>query len=500
MKENYLSRKALLACLLFIMMVTTNVFGQIGIGTVTPNASSVLDVSSTTKGMLTPRMTTVQRTAITTPADGLIVYDTDLKSFYYYNTTTATWIKINSEADGRLKFKRIKSTDVLATVLAAELSAGGGAKYLLDTGTLYEINGSIYPNFPIDLNNAYLEGLDTNEDKLIRVSGNLFEGAFGGSIRNLTLVAAAGSVFNLNGAATESLIFRDCILASSASCGLIKGFGLVFINVVNYSGNAAGMTYEDISRLLINNSGWFSNNSGSYERLVGTFALVEKLGGFSDVTGANFGFDVSANPIITGDAVLESTVFTGTLTTGGYVKPYTVGTYPGYNFTGDWNVRSAGIFTETDATATGNLFDPSNTATTRTTTTVQNTGYKLTTNPTTATNLLRFASTTTGRLTYKGEKTRTFQVTASISFIETTAGSNTTYVFYVAKIATNGTTVTALPETETFNDTNGGFIQSFPVSGSVVLATNESVEIWVKRINTGTKINVDTYSFNITAR
>jgi hypothetical protein len=63
---------------------TQNVKAQVGIGTTSPAASSMLDISSTTSGLLTPRMTTTQRTAISSPADGLIVYDTVLKSFYYW--------------------------------------------------------------------------------------------------------------------------------------------------------------------------------------------------------------------------------------------------------------------------------------------------------------------------------------------------------------------------------------------------------------------------------
>ena len=50
-----------------------------------PNASAMLDVKSTTKGMLVPRMTTAQRTAIATPAKGLLVFDTDNSSFWFYN-------------------------------------------------------------------------------------------------------------------------------------------------------------------------------------------------------------------------------------------------------------------------------------------------------------------------------------------------------------------------------------------------------------------------------
>jgi uncharacterized protein (TIGR02145 family) len=52
-------------------------YAQVGIGTTTPNPSAALDVTSTTKGLLPPRMTEAQRDAISTPAAGLIVYCTD---------------------------------------------------------------------------------------------------------------------------------------------------------------------------------------------------------------------------------------------------------------------------------------------------------------------------------------------------------------------------------------------------------------------------------------
>jgi hypothetical protein len=57
----------------------------------TPNPSAMLDVSSTSKGLLMPRMTTLQRNAIATPAEGLKVYDTDTKTFWFYNGTG--WIQ-----------------------------------------------------------------------------------------------------------------------------------------------------------------------------------------------------------------------------------------------------------------------------------------------------------------------------------------------------------------------------------------------------------------------
>ena len=62
--------------------------------------SAILDVKSTTKGMLIPRMTTAQRTAIASPANGLMVYDTDLLKFYYYNGTSWTTFSSGSEKIG----------------------------------------------------------------------------------------------------------------------------------------------------------------------------------------------------------------------------------------------------------------------------------------------------------------------------------------------------------------------------------------------------------------
>jgi hypothetical protein len=61
-------------------------YGQnnVGIGTTTPDPSSVLDMQATDKGMLVPRMNSAQRLAIVAPVNALLVFDTDIDCFYYF--------------------------------------------------------------------------------------------------------------------------------------------------------------------------------------------------------------------------------------------------------------------------------------------------------------------------------------------------------------------------------------------------------------------------------
>lgn len=68
--------------------------GSVGIGAnTTIDASAILDIKSTTKGFLPPRMTNAQRTAIATPAVGLVVYCTDAtEGLYIYKSTGWTFI------------------------------------------------------------------------------------------------------------------------------------------------------------------------------------------------------------------------------------------------------------------------------------------------------------------------------------------------------------------------------------------------------------------------
>lgn len=85
---------------------TCTLTAQIGIGTNTPDTTAQLDVYSTSKGFLMPRMNTIQRKNINKPAIGLMVFDTDKNSLYFFDG--AKWAAIGSFAEKDvLPFSRV---------------------------------------------------------------------------------------------------------------------------------------------------------------------------------------------------------------------------------------------------------------------------------------------------------------------------------------------------------------------------------------------------------
>jgi|TARA_B110000977_G_scaffold187200_1_gene254051 hypothetical protein len=86
--------------LLAAVLLTASTCAQVGIGTTTPDASSALDITSNTKGLLIPRMTTAQRDAISSAAKGLIVFNTTLNTLQINegDATTANWVSLTSAA------------------------------------------------------------------------------------------------------------------------------------------------------------------------------------------------------------------------------------------------------------------------------------------------------------------------------------------------------------------------------------------------------------------
>lgn len=141
MKYNLFS----IAFLLILLSSTTTLLGQ-GVGinddNSTPDASAMLDVKSTNKGMLVPRMTSTQRSTIAAPATGLLVFDQTTTSFWFYDG--AAWIELASgnisglsDTDLDTKIDVEQTTDADSIVFTIE-----GIEYWSMVGARLETNNT----------------------------------------------------------------------------------------------------------------------------------------------------------------------------------------------------------------------------------------------------------------------------------------------------------------------------------------------------------------------
>lgn len=386
----------------------------------------------------------------------MLVYNTggSLTNGYHYWNGTA-WVLLYTSVNARNNFVLVKS--------ASDFPAPVGGIITLSPGVTYEINGTITLTSRINLNGAWLRGVDAVNDRLVYTpaSGELFTGSFGGNIKTLTLTApnSGATLFNLNAAgANRNLIMENLYISGCNNIGTIAGFGgTVFMQTVAYFTNTNGITFSNDTNVVILNALWDKGNFNTYERFTGTFGAVLKTGGAMQVQSANTATAINVSGI-TGitSGELKNVLFMGN------------GTYKTGNFSNRWEVESTSLTTEKDDVASGNIYISSTAATNFT---VVNTPVKIA-GTTTAANLFRVTAPVNNRLTYTGRKTRRFQVMCSLSMVS--ASLNKYFTFYIAK---NGT---VLPESrQQMQLILTSDRASITLSCTVELATNDYVEVWV---------------------
>jgi hypothetical protein len=99
-----------------LLFTTVKANAQVGIGngTVIPHPTAALEIKDTARGLLIPRMSMAQRTAITNPAEALMVYQTDsTKGFWYYNG--AEWKNV-ATVTNNINLTAGKNTSLIYTI------------------------------------------------------------------------------------------------------------------------------------------------------------------------------------------------------------------------------------------------------------------------------------------------------------------------------------------------------------------------------------------------
>jgi hypothetical protein len=266
-KNKYFMKNLLLLAYLFL---STQLFAQTGIGTTTPNASAKLDVYSTDKGFLPPRVTLTSATVaspITTPAEGLLVYNlgsVGLQAGYYYwnGASWATIATASSAGNG---------------VTAMDLVKLYGKGYSAAAGDIAHANGYA---FTVTVSGRYL----------FDFSSTSYAGSMTFTVRQNTTVLASDVETSLNNSVH------------------VEYGGKVEVNL------QAGITYNVFVSI---GSGY--RDAGDYDRV-----YYKLVAGNLPVTGQSVDYiqaSLSANQTLTaaGNVIFNTSSGAGiTLTSGGF--------------------------------------------------------------------------------------------------------------------------------------------------------------------------------------
>jgi hypothetical protein len=295
---------------------------QVGINdsNASPDASAMLDVKSSTKGVLIPRMTTTERDAISLPTTGLMVYNTSTNQFNFYNGTV--WINVSNQladADNNTKIQVEESTN--DNIIRFDINGTEVLTFKKNT------NGNVIVQTSETNNTFYGNGVALNNTG----SQNTFFGGQSGfantSGYNNTFLGRRAGFANTTG-------FRNTFLGSFTGSSHTTGISNTFL------GATAGRFMTTGSRnVLIGDGSGQDNTTGNNNVMIGYGAgltgngsgniFIGQLSG-ADEPGSNKLYIENTNstrPLIYGDFANDTVKIYGTLgVKDAYQFPITDGT------------------------------------------------------------------------------------------------------------------------------------------------------------------------------
>ncbi len=468
-------KKILFIILLFSFSVGLAQHVAINTTGASPDAKAMLDIASTTTGLLIPRMTTAQRNLIVSPPNGLQVYNTTSNTLDIYRGTR--WESMSSNPASNLVY----------VYSLADLPAPSGTTITLDATKMYIFSGivSISPNY-LNLNGAGLRGTDPAKDGVLSTVSGAVLRSTGVSVfmENLTVIPASGSTkgYDFTDATGTNFcnIFSGCSVVEigipSLGVGQVSGFKAITI-LQNFWNCADGIK-------VTGNVGKFSS-SFNFVTNITTGAGIQFLAGLTindiDISNNYFIYPGQVGIKVDAGAVIDR----GRLTTNMFrgVGTNLVG-IDSYSF--GWEMAQNTDIPNTRAFC----FEYMTNNPTVTALTTQAVFYKIA-GTTTMVKEQRFTALS-NRMTYTGKE----PITARVLAVMGARAPSNSADFSIA-IAKNGTVI-GNPY-GSMASANSGTSFQITLATEVDLATNDYIEVWIRKNNTNTNsITVDELQFRVT--
>ncbi|MDB5202315.1 MAG: hypothetical protein JWQ27_1724 [Ferruginibacter sp.] len=438
-----------------------------------PDTKAMLDVSSTTSGMLIPRMSSAERNAIATPPNGLEVYNTTTNNLDIYRGSG--WIPV-AYAD----------TSVILVRSLADLPAPVSAGITLDSTKTYSFSGlvNIAPNY-INVNGAALKGTNPIRDGVMStVSGAILRST------NMHVYMEKLLVVNLT-AATKAYDFSDN--TGTRSCNIITG------NNVKQTTASAGVGQVSGFRAVVILQNYFDVSDGI--KVTGTMGrFISGFNLYGSITGTAIEFlpalavddiDISNNHFIYTGATgvkfnVGATLNRGRMTSN-MIRGVTTPLSGFDSYTPAWEMQQNSGITNSRAFATAYMND--NVSVTNLP--ANGTYYSLA-GTATLVNAKRF-TLAGNKLTYTGLRPWPIRVFAVIG-----GKSPAALADYSICIAKNGTSI-PFPNSSLGAMANGQGFQ-ITLQSDVDMVTGDYIEIGVKRNNNNTSnITITDLQFSVSS-
>ncbi len=257
-----------------LILLSINAFSQVGINTTTPDASSMLEISSNSKGVLIPRMTQAERDAIASPATGLLIYQVNNTSgFYYFDGSTWQLLSNASTNIERINDLTDGKTDIYGNTSVSGSTFLGYESGLADDGA----------NKNTALGYQSMKSLTTG-----RYNVSLgFKSLFGNSATGNNNIAVGYETlfFNTSGYDNQAIGFQGLYNNTTGYGNLSMGTKSLYSNTSGYYNVALGLEAmnKNISghtNTAVGQNSLNLNTSGSLNTAIGTKAMQNNTTGY----------------------------------------------------------------------------------------------------------------------------------------------------------------------------------------------------------------------------